>query len=93
MNFENLCLHFCCDNSEVGYGLAKFCTCVVAMEEIFALFVVSLQRFFSRKEVVEVVKCLCLLNITRCALKKSVNSPCLHPVSHPLTPLLVVSVK
>jgi hypothetical protein len=58
------------------------------MEEIFDLLVVSLQRFFSLKEVVEVVKCLCLLITTRRALKKSVNSPCLHLVSHPLTPLL-----
>jgi hypothetical protein len=45
-------------------GGSKFCTCVVAMEEIFALFVVSLQRFFSQMEVVEVVKCLCLLITT-----------------------------
>ncbi len=27
MNLENLCLHFCCDNSDVGYGRTKFCTC------------------------------------------------------------------
>lgn len=40
---------------------------VVAMEEIFVLFVVSLQRIFSQMEVVEVVKFLCLLITTRYA--------------------------
>jgi hypothetical protein len=40
---------------------------VVAMKEIFALFVVSLQRFFSQMEVVEVVKCLRMLITTRYA--------------------------
>jgi hypothetical protein len=35
------------------------------MEEMFALFVVSIQRIFSQMEVVEVVKCLCLLITTR----------------------------
>ncbi len=50
----------------LGMGEQSFAR-VVAMEEIFALFVVSLQRFFSWMEVVEVVKCLCLLITTRYA--------------------------
>jgi hypothetical protein len=50
----------------LGMGEQSFAR-IVAMEAIFALFVVSLQRFFSWMEVVEVVKCLCLLITTRYA--------------------------
>ncbi len=51
----------------LGMGKQSFAR-IVAMEEIFALFVVSLQRFFSQMEVVEVVKCLCLevVEVVKC---------------------------